>query len=70
MAGLGYAGAEPATAPGDRGGTGEGFLRKETLPCGGGHVLLIPVAQRWHILCFRCGHPDVGGCVPLELAVI
>lgn len=70
MAGLGYAGAQRATAPGDRGGLGESFLRKETLSCGGGHLLLIPVAQGWHILCFRRGHPDVGGCVLLDLAII
>lgn len=70
MAGLGDIGSKPPTTPRDRGGIWEGFLRKEMLSCGAGHLLLIPVAQGWHILCFTCGHPNVGACVLLELSII
>lgn len=70
MTGLGSASSKPPRTPEDRGGIWEGFLMQETLFCGAGHLLLILMAQGWLILCFRCGNPNVRGCVPLELSII
>lgn len=70
MAGLGYAASKPSSTLRDRRGFGEGFLRQETLLCGAGHLLLVRMAQGWHILCFRWARPNVGGCVLLEFSII
>lgn len=71
MAGLGCILAfKPLTIPKDRGGIWESFLRKKTLSCRTRHELFLPLAQGWHILCFRYSHGNAGDCVLLELPKI